>query len=87
MLDNKALDKIARAWEDEYERWLERDARWLTGAFEVCRCDDSGCAGEFSEVHRFSTYRASELGLLRLRRRACARTVVLVMEKLNARGI
>lgn len=79
--ENRLLDRIAAAWDDEADRWLYRDATWMTenkgrAGHEVCRCDDSGYAGEFSEVHRFKTRDDAERALERLRGRACARRAI-----------
>jgi hypothetical protein len=75
------LDEIAAAWADEWDRWLYRDATWLSenrgrAGHEVCRADDSGFAGEFSEVHRFGSAGEAKDALGDLRDRACARRVL-----------
>lgn len=48
------IERMTRAYEDEKERWIMRDATWLkeSQSYEVCRFDDSGFAGSFDEVRR-----------------------------------
>lgn len=59
---SEMVERVAEAIEDERDRWIGRTNKMRDDAkfYEVCRVDDSGEAGSFSEIHAFAGYAESE---------------------------
>jgi hypothetical protein len=78
---NEMIEAVAKAWHDEFDRWIQRDARFLGLGFQVCRFDDSGNAGEFSEEHSYDTAELAESEFQRKRDNRSARAAIAAMRK------
>lgn len=73
---DSVVERVARAWEGEYERWTMRTNKGVEFPFEVCRFDDSGLAGEFSEVHGFAVRWDAHVAFEEMRKAASARAAI-----------
>jgi len=58
---SEMIERVATAWKDEFKRWVGRTNKMRDDdkCYEVCRFDDSGFTGSFSEIHAFAGYRKS----------------------------
>lgn len=75
------LEKVARAIEDERSRWVGRTNKMRGDGkiYEICRFDDSGFAGSFSEIHGFADYAESCLFMEIARQERCGRAAIEAM--------
>lgn len=81
MTEATVLERVAEAYEAERERWVGRTNKAEAKPYEICRFDDSGFAGSFSEIHSFATYEESAAALDQLRNAASARAAVEAMRE------
>lgn len=51
---HEMVGAASKAHQEEWGRWIGR-SNWKPDQYEVCRFDDSGNAGSFSEIHAFQS--------------------------------
>lgn len=78
---SEMTERVADAWMDEWDRWVVRTNKLRNDGliYEVCRFDDSGLAGSFSEIHPFADATTSAVALGEFRRTRAARAVLMAM--------
>lgn len=79
------IERVARAIDDERKRWGGRTNKMRDDGriYEIVRHDDSGFAGEFSEVHAFASYADSEAFMALMLYERPARAAIEAMREPN----